>query len=103
MGANALRPRAVIESKACRPSSSMSRAGYRPTYLESLEDAAEIAGIETEFSGDIGRGRLVAPADFVEDARFGEREHAAAIAFLQNADTPRVEAVELADREDGVA
>jgi len=60
-------------------------------FQETLEEAAEVAGIDPEILGEIGRGRRLAMRQLVDDPRLGQRELAAVIALVQHADLARVE------------
>ncbi len=101
-GANALRPRAVIESSVCRASAGRHLLADQPILVEAAQDAAQIAGIKTELAADVARGRTRALPDFVEHPRLGERERAVEPGFLQQADVLGVEAVEAAHRGDAI-
>ena len=72
----------------------------QPVRFEVAQDAAEVAGIESQIAGDFGRGRPVALTDFVEHARLRQRKRAADPAFAQDADALRVEPVEAPQRRD---
>jgi hypothetical protein len=66
--------------------------------LELPQQAAEVAGVEVEIAREFGRRRPFAMSELPEQARFGQREARVGQAFVQDADAPRVEAVEAADR-----
>ena len=61
---------------------------------QGTQDPAEIARVEPEVAAELGGGRAVAVRQLVEHARLGEGERAAGQTFVQEADLPRVEAVE---------
>ena len=67
---------------------------------EAGKDAAEIAVIEAELGGEIGRRAAFAPRQFVEDARLRERKRRIQKAGLQQTDLARVEAREMPHRAD---
>jgi hypothetical protein len=67
-------------------------------FLQAAQQAAQVAGVEVEVAGEFGGGGPVAVRELPEEARFGEAEPGLGEAFLEHADTARVEAVEAADR-----
>jgi hypothetical protein len=71
---------------------------HEPPLLEGLQDAAEIAGIEAKMLGEVRRRHGLAVRQLVDDPCFGQRELAAVIALVQDADLARVEAREAAHR-----
>ncbi len=73
---------------------------YQAALFELAEHPAQIAGIEVERAADIACGRRAAARDLVKHARLAERERAVEKSFAQDADLPRVEAVEAAHRCD---
>ena len=64
--------------------------------LEALQHATEIAGIEVQLSGQLGRRGGLVMRELVDDAALGQRERAAEQALVQHADPARVEAREAA-------
>ena len=66
--------------------------------LQRAQQPAQVAGIEIEVARQLG-GRCVrlAMRELPEQARLGQREARAGQALVQDADAPRVEAVEAAD------
>ena len=78
------------------------RAGAleQPALLEAAQDAAQIARIEPELSPERARGDGVLMRELVEDAPLGQGERAGQIALVQEADLPRVEAIEPPHRGD---
>ena len=101
-GAKALRPLSVIASRLCRPSDFDAVRAQQALPLEPAQDAAEVAGVEAEVLGELGRGRLRPVGELVEHAAFGERERALQQPFLQHADALRVEAREAPHRGDAL-
>src|SRR5262249_10183140 len=81
------------------PSSIRVRAGPAndAALVETADHTAQVPGVETELSTDVGGRRLFGMRDLVEHPRFGERELTAEPALLQDADLLRVEAIEAAD------
>src|SRR5262249_19618603 len=71
-------------------------------HFKATQDAAQVAGIEAKVLGNLGRGRLVAMDDLIEDARLGERELALVDTFLQQPDALGVETIESPDRGDAL-
>jgi len=69
---------------------------------ETLQDPAEITGIEAQFSRDVGGGQVLPMGEFVHHARLGQREAAVVQAFAQRADGACVEAAEPPDGGDAV-
>src|SRR5690348_12917552 len=63
---------------------------------EPPQQAAQVAGVETEVTCELGRGGPSAMRDLVEDATFGEGEGALEMMFVENADAASVESVEAA-------
>src|SRR3982074_3195142 len=78
------------------------RAGDQPAPPKTGQNSAEVAGIETEISAQLGGGGMVAKRELVEDARLGQRKRAVQQPLAENADLLRVEAVEAPHRGDAV-
>jgi hypothetical protein len=70
-------------------------------FLQAAQQPAEVARVEVEVAGKLGRGGPVAVREFPEQARFGQAEAGLGQPFLKHADAARVEAVEAADRGSG--
>src|SRR5215467_3380017 len=73
------------------------RAFDQTAFAKAEQDAAEISGIEAEIFADFRRDRRLAMCQLVEYAHFRKRERAVEMSFLEEADFPRIEAVEAAD------
>src|SRR5579864_465086 len=65
-------------------------------FAETLQDAAQIAGIESQVRGEFGRGGPFAMRQLVEDAELGQRKRAVEEPFAQDSDLPGVETIEAA-------
>ena len=68
--------------------------------LEIAQQARQVPGVEIERADNVAGGQVVAFRQFVQHAHFAERVGAVEIVFAQDADLPRVEAVEAAHRID---
>ena len=75
-------------------------AGKQAVALETLQDAAEVAGIEVQLAAELRCRDARALGEFVEHTRLSEREPAVQEAVLQDADDACVEAAEPPDRGD---
>ena len=100
-GAWAARPSSVRSIRLRRPSLGHGRAGDQPGLLQPLQGAAEIARIEAEIAGKIGRRQAVAMGQLIEQARLGERETALQQVLIEHTDAARIEPVEAADGING--
>ena len=69
---------------------------------EAGEDSAEVAHVHAEFGGNLGCGGLGAVGEFIEDAGFGEGVGAFEEMLVEGPEVAGVEAVEAADRGDGI-
>ena len=69
-------------------------------FLEPLQKAAEIAGVQAEIADERARGRILPMGELVEDAGLGQREGALEQPLLEHADAPGIEAVEAPDGGD---
>jgi len=78
------------------------RAGAlnQAAFLETAQQAAQVAGVEIEFAREFGGGKPIAVGQLPQQPRFGERELRRQQAFVQRADVARVETIEAADRFD---
>src|SRR4029077_7407024 len=75
-------------------------AGDQPVFVEFLDDAAEIAGVEAELSPDLLGGQLLPVRELVEHPRLAQRERALHQMLVEHAELAGVEAVERANRRD---
>ena len=66
--------------------------------LQGAQQAAQVAGVEVEVARQLGGGGPAAVGELPEQARLGQREAGVGELLVQDADAPRVEAVEAADR-----
>ena len=68
-------------------------ADESPT-LEPLEEPAQVAGVEPELGGDLGRGGRGAVGELEQHAPFGEGEGGVEVSLVEYADEAGVEPVE---------
>src|SRR5690349_16331744 len=64
--------------------------------LEAPENSAQVAGVDCQFAGELGRGDVIAMGQLVHDAHFSERERAIDVALAQDPDVLRIKAIEAA-------
>src|SRR6185437_40154 len=69
----------------------------QPLLVETLDDAAEIAGVEAELDADFLCREVVAMGQFVKHPRLAQRERAFCQMLVQHPELARIEAVEGAD------
>ena len=75
-------------------------ADDQATLVETLDDSAEVAGIEAEFRPDLLGRRLVAMGEFIEHPRLAQRVGALHQMLVEHPELVGVEAVEGANRRD---
>ena len=73
----------------------------QPLLLKAPQNAAEIAGIDTELLDQVAGAGLVVPREFIQHARLGERKRVPVVP--QHANALGIEAVELPDCRDAFA
>ncbi|HWX35786.1 MAG TPA: hypothetical protein VNZ53_51265, partial [Steroidobacteraceae bacterium] len=77
----ALRGQAQLISPAIRKDRF---AGDQPVLIEFLDDAAEVAGIKTQFGADLLCRRVFSVRKLVEDPRLAQRERAFQEPLVEN-------------------
>ena len=73
-------------------------AGDQAVFVEFLDDAAEVAGIEAEFDPDLLGGQLFPVRQFVQHPRLAQRERAFQQLLIEHAELAGIEPVESPDR-----
>ena len=68
--------------------------------LQPAQQPAQVAGVETQLTRQVGGGLAAVVRQLPQQPRFGQRELGVQQAFVQHADPACVEAVELADQFD---
>ena len=73
-------------------------AGDQAVLIEFLDDAAEVAGIKTQFGADLLCRRVFSVRKFVENPCLAQRERAFQEPLIENAELAGIEAVESTNR-----